>query len=390
MPEGPELFIASRFVNAICKGRYFSGIVKKSDVSKCPSVMWDSDLYTIAAASRGKEIKLTLTDVEANNTPGIKGNHKKQARRLSKEAKKLDIVFTFGMSGKFTFNPVNGTPKHAHLQFFTKDDNMSLCFVDTRRFGKWVPEGDWSPQRGPCVILEYEQFRENVLSSLKLSEFDKPICEVMLNQKYFNGVGNYLRAEVLYRAGVRPFEKARNVLEQLNTDGKMKSESPDILSLCHSVAREVVDLAKEHGSAYYNEDEDTTFMSWLQCYYNPNMKSISDHNGRTIWFAGDPGPLVPKDAKKMHQGKSRKSVPKKSASESVAKVDLLSANSQISEDQDTLKEMKSRSNTKKARNDIVDDDVSSDKKRLQLQLSSKQKVENVASRTRSKIKQKLT
>ena len=42
-------------------------------------------------------------------------------------------------------------------------------------------------------------FRANVLNNLEASAFNKPICEALLNQKYFNGIGNYLRAEVLYR-----------------------------------------------------------------------------------------------------------------------------------------------------------------------------------------------
>jgi formamidopyrimidine-DNA glycosylase len=32
--------------------------------------------------------------------------------------------------------------------------------------------------------------------------FDSPICEVLLDQQYFNGIGNYLRAEILGRAGI--------------------------------------------------------------------------------------------------------------------------------------------------------------------------------------------
>lgn len=41
--------------------------------------------------------------------------------------------------------------------------------------------------------------RENVISHLSDHAFDRPICEVLLNQKYFNGIGNYLRAEILFR-----------------------------------------------------------------------------------------------------------------------------------------------------------------------------------------------
>lgn len=41
--------------------------------------------------------------------------------------------------------------------------------------------------------------RENVMKNLDDKAFDKPICEALLNQKFFNGIGNYLRAEILYR-----------------------------------------------------------------------------------------------------------------------------------------------------------------------------------------------
>ena len=42
-------------------------------------------------------------------------------------------------------------------------------------------------------------YRANILNNLDKNAFDQPICEVLLNQKYFNGIGNYLRAEILYR-----------------------------------------------------------------------------------------------------------------------------------------------------------------------------------------------
>lgn len=51
----------------------------------------------------------------------------------------------------------------------------------------------------PCTFVFTIHFRNHVLKNLHSSVFKKPICEVMLNQAYFNGIGNYLRAEILYR-----------------------------------------------------------------------------------------------------------------------------------------------------------------------------------------------
>ncbi|XP_035668193.1 endonuclease 8-like 1 [Branchiostoma floridae] len=307
MPEGPELHLAARFVNAMCAGRVFTGKPVKSEVNwKNPEVSFEAEAYTISAVSRGKEVQMSLNPLEEED----KGKKKKKGKVLES----LKIVFRFGMSGMFRFTPVSEIPKHAHLMFHTRDEPpMVLSFVDVRRFGRWEVGGGWQKDRGPCIILEYQDFRSHVLSSLADTAFNRPICEVLLNQKYFNGVGNYLRAEVLYRLGIPPFVSARSVLEPLakteellaqngRKGVKVKTEQPDLLELCNKLALEVVSLEVTFvcsGGTTYNHSPDSesshnAFLRWLQCYYNPDMRTLVDHNGRTIWFKGEAGPLAPK------------------------------------------------------------------------------------------------
>ncbi|XP_019731556.1 endonuclease 8-like 1 isoform X2 [Hippocampus comes] len=308
MPEGPELHLASLFVNKMCEGVLFSGPVRKSEVSKSPDVAFACEAYRISAASRGKEVKLTLTPIKSDDTK-------------AKEAQQpMDIVFRFGMSGFFRFTAEGELPKHAHLCFYSKEKpRRVLSYVDARRFGSWQPHGTWQPDRGPCIMFEYKSFRENVVTHLSDRAFDRPICEVLLNQKYFNGIGNYLRAEILYRLKIPPFVPARTVLEGLESEDacedkkpvkndilnpkaartaqkiQVKNESADLLRLCHTVPLEVIHLG---GKGYDPEKADySDFEAWLQCYYVDGMKSMRDHNGRTMWFKGDPGPMAPKDPK---------------------------------------------------------------------------------------------
>lgn len=98
-------------------------------------------------------------------------------------------------------------------------------------------------------FFRYTDFRSNVVDNLDKPDFDKAICETMLNQKYFNGVGNYLRAEVLHRAGVPPFLKARDALQHLaapaGTASKKakKGKDEDLLQLCNIVMQEVLELS---------------------------------------------------------------------------------------------------------------------------------------------------
>ncbi|XP_065727532.1 endonuclease 8-like 1 isoform X4 [Phocoena phocoena] len=158
---------------------------------------------------------------------------------------------------------------------------------------------------------EYEQFRENVLRNLADKAFDRPICEALLDQRFFNGIGNYLRAEILYRLRIPPFEKARTVLEALQQRRpspeltlsqkiRAKLQNPDLLELCHSVPKEVVQLGGKGYGPESTEEDFAAFRAWLRCYGTPGMSSLRDRHGRTIWFQGDPGPLAPKG------GKSRK------------------------------------------------------------------------------------
>ncbi|NXV73601.1 NEIL1 Endonuclease, partial [Atlantisia rogersi] len=264
-----------------------------SAVGRGPEVPFSSEAYRISATSRGKELRLALVPLGAGPSQ--------------------DLVFRFGMSGSFRLCPAAQLPRHAHLRFLTREDPpRALCFIDVRRFGSWRLGDAWQPDRGPCVLSEYQAFRENVLKNLDDKAFDKPICEALLNQKFFNGIGNYLRAEILYRLKIPPFEKARTVLEALKEQEqarkkknpsltlskkvKLMRENPDLLELCHTVPMEVITAEKKMFDPEHS-DNYAAFKDWLQCYLVPGMSSLRDHNGRTIWFQGEPGPMAPKGQK---------------------------------------------------------------------------------------------
>lgn len=152
MPEGPELHLASLYVNKMCDGVLFAGPVIKSEVSKSPDVAFTCETYRITATSRGKEVKLTLTP--------MKSDEPKPRATAGQADQPMDIVFRFGMSGYFRFTSEDELPKHAHLRFYSKEKPCRvLSFVDARRFGRWQPSGAWQPGRGPCIMFEYKSFR---------------------------------------------------------------------------------------------------------------------------------------------------------------------------------------------------------------------------------------
>jgi endonuclease VIII-like 1 len=251
MPEGPELRLMAKYINESTAGEVFTKI-EKSKESKNVFENLEGE-FTIEAESRGKELRV----------------------RIKSEDKIKDLYMTMGMSGNWFFSTVENMKKHSHLRFYTADGDV-LCFVDARRFGKWKFAQSWNSDRGPDMINDFEAFYDNLRDNLSNKAFDKPICEVLMNQKYFNGIGNYLRAEILDRADIDPFKPAREVA----LEGKL-------LGMCTQVQLESFKIGGGEFKTFVNpnsnaDEKGDAFVEWLQCY--EKKKKIKDGTGRSFWY----------------------------------------------------------------------------------------------------------
>jgi endonuclease VIII-like 1 len=260
MPELAELRLTADYINQESKNRvYYS--VKKNPVHKGKEVEVPFNGFTISAESRGKELMLTLTQV---NSPH-----------------QVKLLMTMGMSGHFNWVDIGVLSKHSHLRF--QSENGSLDFVDVRRFGKWKLVEDWSKDRGPDPTMQFQDFIRNVKNNLHKKDFDKPICEVLMNQRWFNGIGNYLRAEILYRMDINPFMPAREAL----------TKHTGIYSLCRTIPETAYLLGggelKDWKNPFIFETVEDVKLGWkefMKCYGNPGMATMIDNNGkgRRFWY----------------------------------------------------------------------------------------------------------
>ena len=159
---------------------------------------------------------------------------------------------------------------------FHSEDGTTLSFVDVRRFCKWKQGVWWNKDRGPDPTKEFEAFKDHVYSNIDRAAFNKPIYETLMDQKFFNGIGNYLRAEILYRVqNLNP-----------NISGKTAIEAcPEILDLCRDIP--MLAYAKGGGSI---KDWDNPFGAeaiqekFMICYGNKGMAYKQDRNGRRFWY----------------------------------------------------------------------------------------------------------
>jgi DNA-formamidopyrimidine glycosylase len=121
------------------------------------------------------------------------------------------IWITLGLTGELLLKP----GKHSHITFFTNKGNF--YFDDYRNFGtiKFSFSNDDLTKKlktlGPDILqdnITFDHFK-NIIT--KKSLLNKDIVLVLNNQNVLSGIGNYLRAEILYDAKINPFKKIKNL-----------------------------------------------------------------------------------------------------------------------------------------------------------------------------------
>jgi formamidopyrimidine-DNA glycosylase len=206
MPEGPEVQIMVDGLNDLIKGKQLvkmevlGGRYQNQPISGLTHGFSTGDHPVEGVRRHGKAI---LIDLHTRNT----------------------IVVTLGMTGKFSLD----RQKHAAIQFDYRDEEeiKSFYFVDQRRFGtvriiananlyKILPKVGWDPLKDP-VQLDYvaEALEDNT----------RPIGQVLMDAGVFSGVGNYLRAEILYASRISPWRPCE------------KLTSKELVELCSNARR---------------------------------------------------------------------------------------------------------------------------------------------------------
>lgn len=268
MPEIAEVKIMSDFINAIQTYDSFYEHAEKSEVSKVKTDLnlFDGGVYTVTAKSRGKELMLEMEMLGGeSNGPIVK-----------------KLLCTMGMSGNWVYVK-DGSPKmekamkHGHLRIKSTRNNW-LILYDPRRFAKWKFVDSWSKNRGYCPLTEFENFSADIINNCNVKkDFSKPVYEVMMNQKWFNGIGNYLRAEILYRLDVNPFQPFNQLLND---------DVDYLLILTHICCKDAYELGGGQLKDWFNPEgaSANSFKEWMVCYGNKNMSTLKDSNGRVFWY----------------------------------------------------------------------------------------------------------
>lgn len=191
MPEGPEVHSITDVLHA-----------RLAQTKLVSFKINDKSRYY----SRNKITKLELLR-EKRLLTGIACRGKKIIFMFERD---IFLVSSLGMEGSWQFEA--GKHSGIHLVFEADDGKIDLFYDDSRHFGTmciydsttslWE---DGLADVGPDLIddtITFEYYH-SVIRGPRLAS--KQICLFMMEQKYFSGIGNYARAEILYRCRINPF-----------------------------------------------------------------------------------------------------------------------------------------------------------------------------------------
>lgn len=123
----------------------------------------------------------------------------------------VSIWITLGLTGELLLEE----DKHSHLIFQTNNGNF--YFDDPRNFGtiKVVFSQSELDKKlhslGPDPMKENLGKKEFIEIMRKKKNQHKEIANAIVDQKVIAGIGNYLRAEILYHARINPFKEVKTL-----------------------------------------------------------------------------------------------------------------------------------------------------------------------------------
>ncbi len=140
---------------------------------------------------------------------------KRRGKWLIFETEDRYLLSHLRMEGKFFIKPKEDIKeKHEHI-IFTFDDNTTLRYHDTRKFGRMHLIKKEELDSIECIKKQgLEPGDKNLTSNYLLEKFKNkklPIKTVLLDQTIISGLGNIYVNEVLFYAKINPLREALSI-----------------------------------------------------------------------------------------------------------------------------------------------------------------------------------
>lgn len=254
MPEGVEIYIQAQKFNSLLKGKELKNIkvlagkyTRKFKIDGLKTLNKDLPSKIKSVQNYGK-----ILYIELDNS--------------------WNIIFTFGLVGylRYDKNRIN----HDNVQFTLNQD--FLFFNDFRNFGNIKIEKGSTNLSKKINQLGPDPFYFNITNkifNIQINKFKNsmPLYQLLLEQSFVAGIGNYLRADILYYAKLNPFRTISSLSEK------------EKICLCKSI-KHIVNRS-------YKIQIDGKPIQEKHLIYKKDMDSSGNHvyhekdkKNRTIWY----------------------------------------------------------------------------------------------------------
>jgi endonuclease VIII-like 1 len=181
-----------------------------------------------------------------------------------------------GMSGNWKFVQTDkwNETKFVRMRMDTTD-GWSLLLYGGYMGPKYKLGGFTGVKRGPDPLKENDKFKKGVLDNIGCKEFDKPLGESLLNQKYFNGIGAYLLAEIVGRLDYNP----HRTINQL-----CNKELEDLFNMIVRCFEESYSFGGGEIKDWQNPFGENRIDEWLMFYNNKEICYKQKFGTRNIWI----------------------------------------------------------------------------------------------------------
>lgn len=197
MPEGPEVRVYADFLMKNMVGKRLTGLeydeksrYQKNGLKNHQQLLDALPTKIIHVYAVGKKIVINLESGQS-------------------------LMSSLEMEGRWN---INRATKHTNIWMDVGDDRF--LFEDCRHHGHldiYLSDADLNEKLdtiGPDLLSETvtRDMWLRVVRNARIAHLE--ICDFLLEQKYFSGVGNYCRAEALYRAKIRPNAKLKEISDE--------------------------------------------------------------------------------------------------------------------------------------------------------------------------------
>lgn len=195
MPEGPDVKILTECLDEIIKGNK----IREIKIISGRYIRKEPEGYKLIS----KELPLKILSVKC------------KGKFIYFELENDWYIFnTLGMTGTWKFT------EDTHTRFIFTLDKIKLYYTDIRNFGtfsfkKGRKELDKKLNSlGLDVFKPKTEFTEDNFINVLEKNKEKTLPELLMNQKNYAGIGNYIKSECLYHAELSPHRLVKSLSQE--------------------------------------------------------------------------------------------------------------------------------------------------------------------------------